>query len=113
MKNIVFRAVKSEKTSVKTLEEFANAPNLVISSNYLPISDMLVESPHVVAAQYLFLKHYLHKLHCKKSTEKVLSFSSSLIIDSLISHNIKEMIRIHPRITRNHAGTVPLHSVSY
>lgn len=70
MKNIVSRAVKSEKTSVRTFEEFANTPNLVISSNYLPISDMLVESPQVVATHHLFLKHYIYINYTAKKGQK-------------------------------------------
>ena len=49
---LVFRAVKSEKNSVKTPEEFINASNLpqLISSIYLPTPEMLLELPEAANA---------------------------------------------------------------
>ena len=52
MRILVFRAVKSEKNSVKTPEEFINASNLpqLISSIYLPTPEMLLELPEAANA---------------------------------------------------------------
>ena len=48
VKKLVFRTAKSEKFSVKTLEDFNKAANLIklsISSTFLPILEMLDEPP--------------------------------------------------------------------
>ena len=48
VKKLVFRTAKSETFSVKTLEDFTNAANLIIlsiSSTYLAIPEMLDEPP--------------------------------------------------------------------
>ena len=60
LKTFLFRVVKSEKISVKTPEEFADAPTLritSISSNYPTVSPPIPE---------------IYKLHRKLSVEKVL-----------------------------------------
>ena len=69
-KTLCLEQWNQKKTSVRTFEEFANTPNLVISSNYLPISDMLVESPQVVATHHLFLKHYIYINYTAKKGQK-------------------------------------------
>ena len=53
IKNLVFRALKSGKVSVRDPEEFAKVANDVIPSIktlYMPIEDMLEESAEVVNA---------------------------------------------------------------
>ena len=79
VKNLVFfRAVESEKISVKTPEEFINVENLLIpsiSSIHLPIPEILVEPPEVANAAptpEILQIHQIHKNIQKNNYSKVL-----------------------------------------
>lgn len=74
IKNLVFRAVKSEKIAVKTPEEFANAANEVvpsIQSLYMPIDDMLKEPAEVASAPAIPETLQVHKVVRKINKDNV------------------------------------------
>ena len=77
VKNLVFRAAKPEKFSLKISEEFTNAANLIIpliSSIYLPTPEMLVEppkAPNVPPTPETLQMHQIHKTYKKARSVKV------------------------------------------
>ena len=77
VKNLVFRAAISEKSSLKTLEEFTNAANLIIpwlSSIYLPTPEILVKPPKAPNAPPIpetLQMHQIHKTYKKTGSVKV------------------------------------------
>ena len=77
VKNLVFRAAKLEKFSLKISEEFTNAANLIIpsiSSIYLPTPEMLVvppKAPNAPPIPETLQMRQIHKTYKKTGSLKV------------------------------------------